>query len=534
MQFSQRTRTLLISTIQFLVLASASISVTHAAESDYTSQMLLNTNGQSLTLLLRPSRVMENLSVVDNNGSTLQSGTNSYTGVIKGDPNSWVRLTQSGNSLDGVISRFGKRFQLQQRHQQPAQIRPLAGNHDLRVSITANNSSDRILLNNVLSSEVTRVANIGIVVDSTYNELHNGKGLEYALSVINSVDGIYREEFGLALQVDTAINVVDAATDPFNYGSVEIETMLRNFRDYRIQSPLLDQSVSLVHLFTGNRPTDVPVGLAWIDTACRPDGYDVGLSTPYKHDILLVAHEIAHNLGALHDTETSCAAATDKVMWPYISSGTSQQFSSCTIETVKRTIAESCHAEAIDLEVAVAVDRDNTVKATVRNTDTVRANPAATLAIDLPAGGSATTVQGDCDHALVHSDQIECSIGELPPGADSVVILQVDTELSSELFATVEPDNFVDVSTHNNSITINTRTEQDHSIDNNVARNVTLTVIDEQEARVNTNEFSRNSLAGSSGGNSGGGTLSVQSLLLLLTILVIGNSGRSHRETGTV
>ncbi len=363
---------------------------------EYTQQMRIAANGEILSLLLRPSRVTGNLAVVDNKGSIQGVPVRTYIGKIEGDPDSWVRLTQGSNSLDGVISRYGKRFRLQQTGNQRAQIKPLADNHDLRVTLT-NNPLRRIAERaNKPALPVTRVAKIAIAVDSKYNALHNGKGLEYALSLINSVDGIYREEFGLALQVESAINVTDADSDPFSYGNIAIEAMLRSFRDYRMRSGLIANDVSLVHLFTGNKPADEPVGLAWIDTACRTDGYDVGISTHYRHDILLAAHEIAHNLGALHDNETACAASTDKVMWPYISSGTSQHFSSCTVETVKRALARSCHAKTIDLELAVSVETGNTDKNNTRNNDPFLANPAAALAVDLPESKSAIVAQGNC------------------------------------------------------------------------------------------------------------------------------------------
>ena len=349
---------------------------------EYTQQMQLSANGEILSLLLRPSLVTANLSVVDNYGSAQGVPVRTYTGKIEGDNNSWVRLTQGSNSLDGIISRYGKRFRLQQKGNQPAVIKPLAGNHDFRVTLT-NNPLSRTAANIARPAQpVTRVAKIAIAVDSKFNAQHNGKGLEYALSIINSVDGIYREEFGLALQIESAINVTNASADPFNYGNIAIENMLRSFRDYRMHSNLIDQDVSLVHLFTGNKPVDEPVGLAWIDTACRTDGYDVGISTHYKYDILLAAHEIAHNLGAQHDNETACAANTDKVMWPYISSGTSQQFSHCTVATVKRALARSCHAEVLDLELVASVN--NTAKTDVRNSVPSLTHPAAALAIDLP------------------------------------------------------------------------------------------------------------------------------------------------------
>ncbi len=444
------------------VVATATLAQAQERPVDYPQRMQLSANGQSLTLLLRPSSVTENLRVVNTRGVSGQVPVKTYTGKIKGDSNSWVRLTQSNNALDGVISRYGKRFRLQQSGGGSVRITPVADKHDHRITITNNNAKNRFIAETTSSSKVTHVAKIGIVVDSQFNAQHNGKGLEYALSLINSVDGIYREEFGLALQVETAINITDAESDPFTYGSVAVETMLRGFRDYRMQTTLLDPRISLVHLFTGNRPADEPVGLAWIDTACRTDGYDVGLSTPYRHDILLVAHEIAHNLGALHDSDTACAATTDNVMWPYISAATTQQFSSCTVETVKRSIANSCHAQAIDLELALSVDEGNTVKATVRNTDGAITNPAATLAVDLPAGSRAMTLEGDCSidaPALTDRGKVECTIGTLAPGADSVVLLQVDTSsvnvaMTNELFASVSSNHFTDVASGNNTGTI--------------------------------------------------------------------------------
>lgn len=442
-----------------LLIAAATVTCLMAqsasAATAYTQQMQLSANGQLLTLLLKPSTVTESISVMNNAGTEHQVPVNTFTGKIKGDPDSWVRLTQSYNTLDGVISRFGKRFRLQQSGNDAVEITPLADNHNRHVTITHNPLSnmrfDRNTLQGATKGDVTKVAKIAIVVDSQFNDHHNGNGLAYALGLINAVDGVYREEFGLALEVATAINIVDAKSDPFIHGPIEVETMLRRFRDFRINSPFLDDSVSLVHLFTGNRPSDEPVGLAWIDTACRPDGYDVGLSTPYRHDILLVAHEIAHNLGALHDSDTACHATTDKVMWPYISAGTSQQFSSCTVETVKRKLANSCHAQAIDLELAMSVNDNSTVQATVRNNDTSRANPVATLAFDLPAGARAVTLQGDCEDQELKDDRehIECTIGTLMPGADSVVVLQVETPLPRDLLANVQPTQFIDVIANN-------------------------------------------------------------------------------------
>lgn len=351
-----------------------SLSATAANASEYPHQMKLAAGGQDLTLLLKPSRVTHTLQVIDTNGSRKGAPVRTYIGKIKGDQNSWVRLTKSINKTDGVISRFGKRFRFQQTGNRPLRIQPLADNHDRRVTLTSNRSNAR---SNAMPP-LTRVVRLAIVVDSKFNARHRGQGLEYALGLINSVDGIFREEFGIALQVETAINITDRHSDPLNFDNTTVEQMLRGFRDYRMNTRLIGNNVSMVHLFTGNTPTDEPVGLAWIDTACRTDGYDVGLSTHYRHDILLAAHELAHNLGALHDTDTSCATSSDKVMWPYISSATTQQFSSCTIASVKRSLARSCHATAADQELAMTTPRNK-----LQN-NPLQTNTAALLAAELP------------------------------------------------------------------------------------------------------------------------------------------------------
>lgn len=390
-------------------------------------QMKLSANGQILTLLLQPSHVTSTLEVIGTNGSRQSVPVRSYVGKIKGDDNSWVRLTKSRHSMDGVLSRFGKRFRLQQSGNQPAKIKPLADNHDYRITLTRGRIGN--VRPTIASPEVTRVAKIAIVIDSQYNQRHQGKGLEYALGLINSIDGIYREEFGLALQVVTAINVTSPSNDPFKYGRARIETMLRSFRDFRMTTALIGNDVSMVHLFTGNQPIDEPVGLAWIDTACRTDGYDVGLSTHYKHDIMLAAHEIAHNLGALHDTDTACAASSDKVMWPYISSATTQSFSSCTIETVKRSIARSCHAVVTELELASSTGTNSTIKGNISNNTLTQVIPAATLspnmAHDYHHTDDHTTHQhavmlfdvetvdqpiATTEHALIHKDHMTAGL----------------------------------------------------------------------------------------------------------------------------
>ncbi len=387
---------------------------------EYERELSIALNGETVRFLLNPSDVTADLQVTDISGRPQAFENKAFAGVIDGDKTSWARLSITGQRLTGVYSQSGRQYEIKTNAIGSITVDPLTDQH--------NHQHGKRTTLAVVRKPVNRVASIALVVDSKYDAYYGGTGVEKALSIINAVDGIYREEFALALRVTKLVTVDDANNDPFNYGSVPIEQMLRNFRSYRMGASELTD-VSLVHLFTGNRNSDEPVGLAWINTACRSDGYDVGISTPYRHDILLAAHEIAHNLGAEHDTDTACRSEDDKVMWPYISMNTSQSFSSCTLEAVEQALLNSCHAETIDLQVSLNQTDSNTVAVTVKNNDNRRANSAATLTVALPENSLAAALDGRCE---IPDGNITCSIGTLLAGAEET--------LSFELIATPQSD----------------------------------------------------------------------------------------------
>lgn len=415
-------------------IAKVSTPLTQSADGQYT--LGLTVSGQPLTMVLYPGSVVgTDTRLVNQNGYPQQSSFRSFQGHLLGEQKSWVRISIHGDSLSGVISKQGNRYQVAGSATSLVTLKLLSeqSSHSLTTH-AAQLRQTQSLSKTVTSADVSHVVDLAIAVDSQYNDLHNGKGLEKALSIINSVDGIYREEFGISLRVVSALNVTDRSNDPFNFGNVTIETMLRGLRDYRMQSNQFNDA-SLVHLFTGNQNTDAPVGLAWIDTACRTDGYDVGLSTPYRHEILLAAHEIAHNLGAKHDSDTACSIETDKVMWPYISSHTSQNFSSCTRHSVRQSLQNSCHVQTIDLQVSLVADDAQTFTATVKNNDTEQSSTSSTLTIDLPANTIATALNGDC---AMPDKQMKCSIGTLLPGGENHVRVNLQTPVDAVADTTVE------------------------------------------------------------------------------------------------
>ena len=269
-----------------------------------------------------------------------------------------------------------------------------------------------------------------LMVDSQFDRYHAGAGLARALENLNVADGIYRQ-FGLALGLDEAVVVDPERKDPLALGPVPLEASLRAFRDYRLERRTLFGDSALVYLFTGNPRTDVTLGLAWIDTLCRTDGFDVGVITPNVLGDLLLTHEIGHSLGARHDSETDCKVDQRKLMWPEISTRTELAFSSCSKQQLAGTRQRQCLVDAVDLSVAMRSTGDS-LRIEVHNPDS--ALPiSVVLAVE-------TSVQGVLDwpaECVVDAPGTAvCAIGELMPTTRRVLDLQLAARAASTAFST--------------------------------------------------------------------------------------------------
>lgn len=125
-----------------------------------------------------------------------------------------------------------------------------------------------------------------------------------------------------------------------------MDQILSAYRDIRLGDVALPADLALVHLFSGYDDPDKVIGLGWIDTACRLDGYDLSVSTPFPYDMLLSAHEIAHNLGADHDDSAACISDNvitgSEIMRSELSGSTQPVFSSCSISKMKPALTAEC------------------------------------------------------------------------------------------------------------------------------------------------------------------------------------------------
>ena len=311
-----------------------------ATAGDEPVHITLSANGTDYPLILTPSAVT----------SALQNLERRYfQGLVSGDTASWVRLSWNGDSLSGHMLAFGDLMAIStdpvaNRSRillKKIEAEDLVGSDHALVPPTIRIQARKLIElrdSTPQASSISDVLRIGIIVDSRFDSFYKGQGRTQALDIMNAVDALYQKEFGLAVRVES-LDLLNVENDPFLDVNGNLETLLRSLRAFTSQRAARYGGLGVVHLFSGSYDDNNIIGLSWIDAVCRDDFYNVSVSTPFSRQMLLAAHEIAHNLGARHDDDASCAVETDQIMWPNISANTEASFSDCTKKAVTSRIS---------------------------------------------------------------------------------------------------------------------------------------------------------------------------------------------------
>lgn len=338
-----------------------------------------------------------------------QSASRHYHGKVVGQSDSWLRVSHmSDGRWLGLVFIDGQAYQLNkaassvelksaQTHKiataslMQASSAIICGSEDLVAEpINKSKNHSALFINKStamalqescqLVDGVCAYADLELVIDQEFQAAFGNNLSASVDSLLNMVEGYYRQQLNISFNKINSVLLTNAS-DIYS-DSKQASTFLQSafsrrceqqegtaictqyYQNYDKQdlgaSSFIAEENSIVHILTGRDFNGSTAGIAFTDAYCGIFAMGTtSLIRNYNNSIDLVttaavmAHELGHNLGSLHDGDGNSCASSGYVMQAYTSS-LATEFSSCSVPVIKQSMAdnknnESCSTAPIDI-----------------------------------------------------------------------------------------------------------------------------------------------------------------------------------------
>ncbi|MDT0595941.1 M12 family metallo-peptidase [Glaciecola petra] len=374
---------------------------------DSTATLNLQIEGRLLSFELT-----ENVELYEN-GSVGSQLAVAYSGTLNGSEGTWARFVSFNNKIKGAYYNGENLFIVEQFSRVRQSVSPSAMNNlpssivnshrlDNAVAIfaledvdhngtcaaeahglTANTGYQALVneLQTSLAGTASKQINIALVADTefvaqTTNSSGDSEASAAMLNDLNIASGIFENQFDIRISATIVTELEsNVLADGVSLESTDPEILVRALRDTdAIPNP------GLRHLFTGKDLDGNTVGIAFVGSLCRNSS--AGITQLFEPvTSIILAHELGHNFGARHDTNTTECLAPDGgryIMFPSVSSTVVPEFSACSEPDIQDQIDSQFSTCIVDIAVnppvisstpnteaevgvAYAYDTDNTV-----------------------------------------------------------------------------------------------------------------------------------------------------------------------------